>query len=63
MQPWQLRYRGYGDRRTLERDQPVQRRCYACDEWGSKFFVNDQENPYTTDDGKPFLWIRGRHVG
>ena len=63
VQPWQLRYRGYGDRRTLEREQPVQRRCYACDEWGSKFFVNDQENPYTTDDGKPFLWIRGRHVG
>jgi glucoside 3-dehydrogenase (cytochrome c) catalytic subunit len=61
--PYQMRYRGWGDRRKLEATQPVQRRCYACDELGSKFFVDDTENPYTTPDGKPFLWIRGRHVG
>ena len=35
VQPWQMQFRGWGDRRTLERDQPVQRRCYACDEWSS----------------------------
>jgi len=29
----------------------------------SKFFVNDLENPYTTPEGKPFSWIRGRQVG
>ena len=28
-----------------------------------KFFVNDIENPYTTDPDKPFRWIRGRQVG
>ena len=28
-----------------------------------EFFVNDLENPYTTGDDKPFLWIRGRQVG
>src|SRR5207253_1737889 len=37
--------------------------CSGVDEWNCKFFVNDRENPYTTDPGKPFLWIRGRHVG
>ncbi len=63
VQPWQQHFRGFGDRRTLEREQPVQKRCYACDEWGSKFFVNDLENPYTVDLGKPFEWIRGRQVG
>jgi len=63
VQPYQMRFRGYGDRTALERDQPVQRECYACDEWGSKFFVNDRENPYTTPDDAPFRWIRGRHVG
>jgi choline dehydrogenase-like flavoprotein len=63
VQAYQMKYRGYGDRQKLERDQPVQRECYACDEWGSKFFVNDHENPYTTPDDAPFRWIRGRHVG
>jgi choline dehydrogenase-like flavoprotein len=61
--PWQMRFRGLGDREALARDQPIQRNCYACDEWSSKFFVNDRENPYTVDADKPFLWIRGRQVG
>jgi choline dehydrogenase-like flavoprotein len=63
VQAWQMAFRGWGDRRALERDQPVQRRCYACDEWSSKFFVNDRDNPYLTDPGTGFDWIRGRHVG
>lgn len=63
VQPYDVRFRGYGDRAALSRDQPVQRECYACDEWGSKFFVNDRENPYTTPEGAPFRWIRGRQVG
>ncbi len=63
VQPWELRFRGKGDRSELERDQPIQKKCYACDEWGSKFFVNDRENPYDFDQDKPFHWIRGRHVG
>ena len=29
----------------------------------AKFFVNDRENPYANDADKPFIWIRGRHVG
>jgi choline dehydrogenase-like flavoprotein len=61
--PWQMRFRGLDDRRARAADQPVQRECYACDEWSSKFFVNDHENPYTTPDDKPFLFLRGRQVG
>ncbi|MEZ4455843.1 MAG: GMC family oxidoreductase [Gemmatimonadales bacterium] len=63
IQAWQLPFRGWGDRRVLERDQPIQRTCYACDELGSKFFVNDRDNPYVFDADQPFSWIRGRHVG
>ncbi len=62
-QPWEMPWRGRGDRRALERDQPVQSRCYACTEYSHQFFVNDRENPYTTPPGKPFSWIRSRHVG
>lgn len=61
--PWEMKFRGWGDRRRLAEDQPVQSLCYACDEWSSKFFVNDKENPYSTAPGKPFSWIRGRQVG
>ena len=60
---WSFRYRGLGNSRALEKKQPVQRTCYACDEAASKFFVNDVENPYTHDEDKPFSWIRGRQVG
>lgn len=63
VQPWQMHFRGLGDRKALERDYPVQRRCYACDEVGHKFFVKDAENPYTTPDDAPFAWFRGRQVG
>lgn len=61
--PWDLKFRGFGDRRALERDQFIQRHCYACNEYSGKFFVNDRENPYTFDADRPFYWIRGRHVG
>ena len=60
---WDVRFRGLRDRKSQLAKQPIQRQCYACDEWASKFFVNDNENPYTTDSDKPFSWIRGRQVG
>ena len=63
VQPWQMHFRGFGDRKTIEKEQPIQSRCYACDEVGHKFFVNDNDNPYTTPTDAPFNWLRGRQVG
>jgi choline dehydrogenase-like flavoprotein len=63
LQDYSLPYRGYGNVRKLHEQQPIQSQTGACDEWVSKFFVNDRENPYRSDADKPFLWIRGRHVG
>jgi choline dehydrogenase-like flavoprotein len=63
LQPWEMHFRGRGDRKALERDQFIQKNCYACDEYSGKFFVNDRENPYEFEADKPFHWIRGRHVG
>jgi choline dehydrogenase-like flavoprotein len=60
---WEMKFRGMGDRQRIREDQPIQGLCYACDEWSSKFFVSDKENPYTTAEGKPYRWIRGRQVG
>jgi choline dehydrogenase-like flavoprotein len=61
--PYQLKFRGFGNQEQLLRTQPVQRMCYACDEYSHQFFVNDLEHPYTFPVDKPFLWIRGRQVG
>ena len=61
--PSQKRYRGMGNRKQVERYQPIQKNTGACDEWSSKFFVNDLDNPYSFPDDKPFYWIRGRQVG
>ena len=61
--PWEMKFRGFGDRKALERDQFIQRHCYACNEYSGKFFVNDRDNPYSVDPDKPFHWIRGRQVG
>lgn len=61
--PYQLKYRGFGDQQARLTEQPIQRLCYACDEYSHQFFVNDHENPYTFPVDKPFMWIRGRQVG
>ncbi|HTP68956.1 MAG TPA: GMC family oxidoreductase [Dongiaceae bacterium] len=60
---WEMPYRGMKDRRKLEKEQPIQSLCYACEEVNSNFFVKDTEHPYTTAPDKPFWWIRGRQVG
>ncbi|RMF64079.1 MAG: GMC family oxidoreductase, partial [Bacteroidetes bacterium] len=61
--PWELPFRGRGNRRLYETDYPVQSRCYAFGEATQHFFVNDRENPYEHDPDKPFTWIRGYHLG
>ena len=63
VQAYSLPYRGYGNLRKLREQQPIQSLTGSCNEWSSKFFVNDGENPYHNDPDKPFAWIRGRHVG
>ncbi|PWU07898.1 MAG: GMC family oxidoreductase [Verrucomicrobia bacterium] len=60
---WEMPYRGMKDRKKLEKEQPIQSLCYACEEVNSDFFVKDTEHPYTTAANKPFWWIRGRQVG
>jgi choline dehydrogenase-like flavoprotein len=61
--PYQLKFRGFGNQEQLLRTQPVQRLCYACDEYSHQFFVNELEHPYTFRADKPFMWIRWRQVG
>ncbi len=41
----------------------IQSRCGACRGFARRFFVNDEENPYSTPPNAPFNWFRGRQVG
>src|SRR5262245_47760823 len=62
--PYELKFRNVIPQTELfKKRQPIQSKCYACDEFANHLFVDDIDNPYTTTDGKPFDWIRGRHVG
>src|SRR5262245_50169169 len=63
VRPYQVKFRGFGNRQALLARQPIQRLCFACDEYSHQFFVDDRENPYTFPADKPFLWVRGRQVG
>ena len=61
--PYEVPYRGTVSPREIFKRQPIQSKCYASDEFGHQFFVDDIDNPYTTPDKRPFDWIRGRQVG
>jgi choline dehydrogenase-like flavoprotein len=61
--PYEVKYRGLAPGRLYAPRQPIQSKCYACDEYGRHLFVDDVDNPYTTPAGKQFDWIRGRQVG
>ncbi|HSF25245.1 MAG TPA: GMC family oxidoreductase [Blastocatellia bacterium] len=62
--PYEVKYRGtLSNREVFRGRQPIQSKCYACNEYGHHFFVDDIDNPYTNPDGKQFDWIRGRQEG
>jgi choline dehydrogenase-like flavoprotein len=61
--PYELKFRGMGDRKFIEENHPIQKECYACTEYSHHFFVKDKEEPYTTPTDRPYLYFRGRHVG
>ena len=63
-EPFETKYRGLKDQQEIYKArQPIQSKCYACNEYSHHFFVDDVDNPYTTAAGKGFDWIRGRQVG
>ncbi|MFN0087073.1 MAG: GMC family oxidoreductase [Blastocatellia bacterium] len=53
-------YRGFGPPGWKQKEQWMED---TAGEFSRKFYVKDTENPYTTEPGKPFLWVRARVVG
>ncbi len=60
---YEFKFRGLGDRRHEQARQFIQSKAGPYEEETKHFFVDDVDNPYTYDADKPFIWIRGRHLG
>jgi choline dehydrogenase-like flavoprotein len=58
--PYEMMYRGFGPPGWRMREQWMQD---TANYFSRHFYVKDTEHPYTTDPGKPFLWVRARIVG
>ena len=61
--PWDMPFRGLGDRRTVAARQAVQRNSVSFDELSHVFWTDDVDNPYSTPGDQPFFWFRARQVG
>ncbi len=60
--PWQMEFRGRGDRKAWAENKPMQSKAGPLNEYTDHWYVNDKENPYTLGRDN-FLWVRGHHVG
>jgi choline dehydrogenase-like flavoprotein len=58
--PYQMMYRGFGPPGWKQQEQWMQD---TASHFSRHFYVKDSEHPYTTDPGKPFMWVRARIVG
>lgn len=58
--PYEAMYRGFGPPGWKQKEQWMQD---TASSFSRHFYIKDTENPYTTDPGKPFLWVRARIVG
>ncbi len=61
--PFQMRFRGLGDRRHTEARQQVQHHSTSYDELSHQFWTDDVDNPYSTSETRRFDWLRARQVG
>ncbi len=61
--PWEMSFRGLGDRRAVQTRQAMQHNSVSFDELSHVFWCDDVDNPYTTPEDKPFYWFRARQVG
>jgi choline dehydrogenase-like flavoprotein len=58
--PYEAMYRNFGPPGWKSREQWMQD---TASQFSTNFYVKDTEHPYTTDPGKPFVWVRARIVG
>jgi choline dehydrogenase-like flavoprotein len=63
LHPWEVKNFGRVPEDEVSRDYPIQTQCYAFNEATKQMWVKDSDHPYTWPKDKPFMWIRGYHLG
>jgi len=64
LRPWEVENFGWVDEDEIAKDYPIQSQAGpAFNAANKQFWVKDSEHPYSTPDDKPFVWIRGYHLG
>jgi choline dehydrogenase-like flavoprotein len=61
--PWELPFRGAGDAAMYEEVYPVQSLNRHFTEFTQNHFCRDDQNPFTTAEGKAFNWWRSYNLG
>ena len=65
--PYQMKYRDTRPNGVaspeIARLRPMHAKQGACSEVNYRWFANDVENPFTTPEDKPFVWVRVRALG
>lgn len=61
--PWDMPFRGEGDRALYARDHAVQMLNRHFNEFTQNHFVNDAQNPYQTGEDTAFTWFRSYQLG
>jgi choline dehydrogenase-like flavoprotein len=61
--PWEVPNRGLVPEDEKAEHYPIQSNNYAFNSATKHWFVRDSEHPYTTPSGRPYLWVRGYHLG
>ena len=60
--PYEMPFRGLGDRRSAHAEGRHRPRV-AGNEFNRHFFADFRQHPYTTAEDRPFQWVRGDQVG
>jgi choline dehydrogenase-like flavoprotein len=60
---WEMPFSGKIEKKLLDEEYFVQKKCYAFTDATKHFFMNDKDYPYSTPKDKPFDWIRGNQFG
>ena len=63
LSPWELQNFGMVAEEEAAEHYGIQSQCYAFSTATKQYWVKDSEHPYTQAEGKPFMWIRGYHLG
>lgn len=61
--PWKFDNRMKVDNLLVEQQYKEQSKCYAFNQATKHYFANDRDQPYSSEEGTNFSWIRANQLG